>query len=85
MFHVYILYSYSLKKYYVSSSQHHFVRIEEHNRGKTTFTRTGIPWSLMYAITCEDVSCARELEFKIKKRGCDRFLESLKSNLSSAD
>ncbi len=85
MFHIYILFSDSLKKYYVGSTEHLFIRIEEHNSGKSTFTRTGIPWNLMYAIPCSDISCARELEFKIKKRGCVRFLESLKLNICSAN
>ena len=83
MFHTYILFSESLKKYYVGSTSHLFQRIEEHNQGKTPFTKTGIPWSLMYAITCDDNSTARDLEAKIKRRGAERFLNSLKENISS--
>ena len=84
MFQTYILHSPSLDKFYVGSTQHLNVRLEEHNRGKTTFTRTGMPWQLMYAIECDDVIGARELEMKIKKRGAGRFLDSLHQNICSA-
>ena len=84
MFKTYILYSESINKYYVGSTSHLFQRLEEHNRGKTPFTRTGIPWTLMYAITCDDNSSAIELEKKIKKRGAERFLNSLQENILSA-
>ena len=82
--HNYILFSASLNKYYIGSTTHLWIRIDEHNAGKTPSTRSGIPWILMYAIHCDDIAAARELESKIKKRGAARFLESLKEKVSAA-
>ena len=82
MCHTYILFSQSLNKYYVGSTIHLLERIEEHNRGKSSFTKSVIPWELMYAIECDEISQARELEIKIKKRGAVRYLESLRMNIS---
>jgi putative endonuclease len=44
----YILYSPKLNKYYVGSTTDIKRRLEEHNRGKEKFTRTGIPWTPVY-------------------------------------
>jgi putative endonuclease len=75
MFFVYILHSASLSKFYVGSTQHLEARLEEHNRGKSTFTRTGQPWRLIFNKVCVDRKEAVNLEMKIKKRGIRRFLE----------
>jgi putative endonuclease len=81
MFHVYILYSPSLQKYYIGSTQHLNIRLEEHNRGKSPFTKSGMPWNLIHAMECTDRSQAIQLEMKIKKRGIKRFLLDLNSML----
>lgn len=75
MFQVYILYSPSLKKYYVGSTMHLEIRIDEHNRGKSSFTKKGIPWKLIHHIDFINRTDAVQLEMKIKKRGIRRFLE----------
>ena len=74
MFQVYILFSPSLKKYYVGSTQHLDIRMEQHNRGKSPYTKKGMPWSLIHFSECSDRSEATLLEMKIKKRGIKRFL-----------
>ena len=74
MFHVYILFSPSLEKYYVGSTQHLDIRMEEHNRGKSPYTKKGMPWSLIHFFECSDRSEATLLEMKIKKRGIKRYL-----------
>ena len=79
MYVVYILFSPSLKKYYVGSTVHLSIRLEEHNRGKSSFTKKGIPWNLVHHIECESHSEAVQLENKIKKRGIRRFLEDVNS------
>ncbi len=68
-------------KYYTGYTTHLWTRIEEHNQGKTTFTRTGIPWSLTYAIQCDNISTAKDLEIAIKRRGAERYLDSLREDL----
>jgi len=77
----YILYSQSLDKYYIGSTIHLWQRLNEHNSGSSNYTRSGMPWELAYAIQCDDISSARQLEIKIKKRGAKRYLESLRSNI----
>jgi len=77
MYVVYIMFSASLNKYYVGSTIHVSIRIEEHNRGKSPFTKKGIPWNLIHHIECESHSNAVQLENKIKKRGIRRYLEDM--------
>ena len=77
MYVVYILFSVSLNKYYVGSTVHLSIRIEEHNRGKSPYTKKGIPWELIHHIECESHDEAVQLENKIKKRGIKRFLEDI--------
>ena len=57
---------------------HLSIRIEEHNRGKSPFTKKGMPWTLVHQIECENHSLAIQLENKIKKRGIGRYLDDLK-------
>ncbi len=75
MFHVYILLSSSLNKYYLGSTQHLDIRLEEHNRGKSPFTKTGIPWTIIHTISCASRTEAVQLENQIKKRGITRYLD----------
>lgn len=79
MYVVYILFSPTLNKYYVGSTLHLSIRLEEHNRGKSPFTKKGMPWNLIHHIECESHSEAVQLENKIKKRGIGRYLVDLKA------
>jgi putative endonuclease len=74
---VYILYSDSLGKYYVGSTNDIERRLMEHNYGHSKFTKTGKPWKLIKAIECATHQEAVNLEIKIKKRGIKRFLEGM--------
>jgi putative endonuclease len=74
---VYILWSSSLSKYYVGSTQDLDNRIKEHNRGEGTFTKRGVPWDLVWSTVVESRGDAVNLENRIKKRGIKRFLENI--------
>ena len=74
MFTVYIIYSSVLDKFYTGQTQDIERRLEEHNRGKTSFSATGMPWTLVYSKDCVLRSDAIKLEKFIKKRGAARFL-----------
>jgi len=74
MFSVYILYSSTLNKFYVGSTQHLSLRLLEHNRGKSLFTKKGIPWILVHSFSCDNRTEALQLEKQIKKRGIARYL-----------
>ena len=80
----YILFSPSLGKYYMGSTTNLWRRLEEHNNGSSTYTKKGIPWFISYAIKCDSIFGARELEAKIKKRGAQRYLDSLQYNILSS-
>jgi putative endonuclease len=78
MYTTYILYSPSIKKYYTGQTTDLNRRIEEHNRGKTSFLAQGMPWMIIYYKEFNSRSEAMRLEKYIKKRGAERFLIDLK-------
>lgn len=77
MYTVYILFSVSLNKYYVGSTQHFDIRLDEHNRGKSKFTSKGIPWKLVKKFELNSRPEAILLETKIKNRGIERYLKDI--------
>ena len=77
MYFTYILYSAKLDKYYIGSTDNLERRLKEHNRGKSNFTRTGIPWSLVYSETYETRQEAYHCEMKIKNRKSKEYIEKL--------
>ena len=74
---VYILFSATLRKYYVGSTENFERRILQHNTGRGNFTSKGMPWTTIRLIECSSRTEAVNLERKIKKRGIERFLEDL--------
>ena len=74
MFTVYIIYSSVIDKFYTGQTQDIERRLEEHNRGKTSFSAKGMPWTLVFSKECSSRSEALKLEKLIKKRGAARFL-----------
>ena len=48
MFFAYILYSDRLDSFYVGSTGNLQDRITRHNGGRSTYTKRGIPWTLVY-------------------------------------
>ena len=74
----YILFSDKLKRYYVGHTDNMIKRLDEHNRGKSKYTKKGIPWRLVQIFELTNKKDAYNLEIKIKKRGCKRFLEENK-------
>lgn len=77
MFFVYVLFSENLNKFYVGSTQNLESRFLQHNRGKTPFTKSGIPWKLIHFIPLNTRSEAIHLETKIKNRGIERYLKDI--------
>ncbi len=75
MFFIYILYSQSLKKYYVGHTDDLERRLREHNSGQTVYSSRGKPWELIYSEEKLNRSEAMLLESKIKKRGISRYLK----------
>ena len=78
--HLYILFSQKLNKYYVGSTSDIERRITEHNRGKEKFTKTGVPWDLVYKEELNDLKAARQREHFIKKQKSRIYIEKLISS-----
>ncbi len=74
---VYILFSQKLNKYYVGSTPDLDRRFTEHNRGKEKFTKTGVPWVLVYQEIFEELKDARKRESYIKRMKSRTFIEKL--------
>jgi putative endonuclease len=74
MYYTYILFSEKINKFYTGQTENLQRRLEEHNRGKTSFMDHGIPWKLIYSIDLPSRAEAMKLENFIKKRGAARFL-----------
>ena len=77
MFCTYILRSKKTLRYYVGSTQDVVNRLQEHNSGGCTSTRSGIPWELVWTEDASSRSAAVHRERQIKARGIERFLKSL--------
>ena len=75
--HTHILFSEKLNKYYVGSTSDIHRRIEDHNRGKEKFTRTGTPWQIVYSKQFEILADARRRELQIKKQKSRKYIELL--------
>ena len=75
MFTVYILYSYSLTKFYTGFTSNIEQRIIFHNTGINHFSKKGIPWVIVKTFELKDKTSALTLEKQIKKNGAKRYLE----------
>ena len=74
MFTTYIIHSIKIRKFYTGQTDDLNRRLEEHNRGKTTFLANGMPWILVFSKEFNSRNEAIMLEKFIKKRGAGRFL-----------
>ena len=75
VFKTYILWSSSLQKFYVGSTNNLEDRLLRHNSGQGKFTSKEMPWIVIWSCDCVDRKEAFNLESKIKSRGIRRFLE----------
>ncbi|WP_084362771.1 GIY-YIG nuclease family protein [Roseivirga echinicomitans] len=82
MYYVYIIYFQSRDKYYIGSCDHLERRLDDHNSGRSTYTKTGKPWVLKYSETIESRSMARVREAEIKKKKSRKYIEYLISSAS---
>ena len=76
-FYVYIIYSLLRDKYYIGYSHDPIERLDEHNLGATTSTRTGSPWKLVYKEEYSSKHDAILREVEIKKMKSRKYIESL--------
>ncbi len=73
-FHVYVLFSESLCKYYVGQSLKSAIRLKQHNRGQSHWTSRATDSQEVFNVLVDSRVKARELEKWIKTRGAKRFI-----------
>ena len=74
-FTVYILESERLGKYYVGSTSDVEARILRHNQGRSKYTKSGMPWRLVYTEDYATRSEAVNRERQIKRRKSLVYIE----------
>ena len=77
-YHIYILYSKSLNRFYVGQTTKLQNKILEHNNGESPYTSQGIPWTLLWSTTKPSCRQAESLEFKLKNLSQIRKIRLMK-------
>lgn len=77
MYHVYILYSQSIDRFYVGYTNILERRIREHNRKKGKYTDAGLPWELAHIESFEKKKDAMDREKFIKSKKLRKYIEIL--------
>ncbi|WP_036150512.1 GIY-YIG nuclease family protein [Maribacter forsetii] len=83
-FTTYIIYSQTLDRYYIGSTEDINERLIRHNNGNgSTYTKKAKDWELKWKREHETRADAMSLEFSIKKKKSRKYIEYLisKSNL----
>ena len=63
--------------YYVGSTGNLDDRIKRHNTGRSTFTKRGIPWKIVYKKEYKTKSEAYKAELHIKSQKSRKYIEDL--------
>ena len=76
MHYLYIIYSFSLNKYYVGETSNFSERIIQHNNGfyKNSYTSKASDWNPVLIIEFDNISQARKAEGFIKKMNSRDFI-----------
>lgn len=67
MYYVYIIESLVDGDFYKGFTENYSKRLEEHNNGKSKFTKTKLPWKLVYVSLFPSKSEALKEEKRLKK------------------
>ena len=71
------MYSATLNRYYVGSTDNLEWRLERHNLGWGRYTKKGIPWKMVYYETYQTKTEALKREKEIKKKKSRKYIEGL--------
>ncbi len=78
MWHMYIIYSKRLDRYYTGVTEDDLQwRLERHNQGWGKYTKRGIPWKLVYYETYATKTEALRREREIKRKKSRKYIEEL--------
>ena len=81
---VYVIYSPSRRRTYVGCSENWRVRLEMHNAGRVTATRSGTPWCLVHLEEEDGFVQARRRETYLKTSAGRRWLKKTLGKLDEA-
>lgn len=76
MYYVYVIQSRKTKKLYTGSTNDLRKRLKQHNEGKSTWTKKGIPWELIYYEACKNEEDTRSREKYLKSGMGKRYLKN---------
>jgi len=77
MFTTYILYSEKTDTYYIGSTGNLADRLKRHNSGRSTYTKRGIPWVVVYSKEYETKTEAYRAELYIKSQKSRKYIEDI--------
>ncbi|MFQ5822136.1 MAG: GIY-YIG nuclease family protein [Candidatus Heimdallarchaeota archaeon] len=77
MFYLYILYSKSHDRYYVGQTDNLEKRLERHNSGMVSSTKSFVTWKLVYSENYATRSEAVKREREIKRKKSRGYIERL--------
>ena len=77
MYIVYVLKSLKVQKTYTGFTRNLERRLEEHNAGKSLYTRRYMPWKIVYAEEVDNRETARKREKYFKSAAGRRHLKKL--------
>ncbi len=80
MFFVYILKSIKNNRYYIGSTENIERRLQEHNSGKSKYTKLTAPFILVFKKEYQTVQEARLIETKLKKFKSRKVIEQIISD-----
>jgi putative endonuclease len=72
-----ILYSEKIDRYYVGSTGDLEWRLERHNTGWGKYTKSGIPWKIIYSEKFDSKHEALKREKEIKRKKSRKYIEGL--------
>ena len=76
MYYAYLLKSETIKKWYTGSTNNLRKCLNEHNAGRSNWTKKGIPWKLIYYEACLNEEDARSREKYLKTGMGKRYLKN---------
>ena len=77
MAYVYILKSFKNLRYYIGSTNNIQRRLEEHNSGKSTYTKLIKPFELVFYQEYSTVKEAKQIEYKLKRLKSRKIIEKI--------
>ena len=76
MFYTYVIESKKSKRWYTGSTNDLRKRFNQHNTGKSTWTKHAMPWKLVYYEACLDERDAKSRERYLKSGMGKRYLKN---------